>query len=183
VEEEKGDGMMAAVGVAGAGPTLWMAIKARDQTKEAFDSVEKNFNRFKSTVLTTMGRVGGLATSFATLGRVTGLLSSQQAAAVGVFGTAIGVMSAVASTVKALTAIEWGFVTAKTWSVSLMTLGVGVAIAAAAAVAVLAMQTQNAAQAQREYNTELEKGTLTQRRVTAHRRMITRGGFAEATHI
>lgn len=187
----------------GQGPTLYMTISAKDNTKEALDratanvnvyannvdiamervggSVDRvttNFDKLGSVALSTMGRVGSLATSFATLGSVTGLLTNEQSRAIGVFGTAISVMTTVASVVKALTAIEWAHVAALTWKVALMTLGVGVAIAAAAALAVLAMQTQKAADSQKNYNTELEKGNRLQRR-GANQRIVSRSGYVE----
>ena len=169
---------MAAVLGGGQGPTLWMVVSARDNTKEAFDRVSANMDKLANTALSTMSRIGGLSTSFATLGSVTGMLSDEQARAIGVFGTVISVISTVASVTKALTAIEWGLVAAETWKLSLMTLGVGVAIAAAAAIAVLSMQTQKAADSQRNYNVELEKGTRLQRRGSSQK-IIRRGGFEE----
>jgi len=170
---------MLGAGGAGQGPSLWMAIQARDRTGPAFDSVKRKMDKLSSVALSTMGKIGALSMSFATLGRVTGLLNDQQARAIGIFGTVISVMTTVASVVKVLTAIEWAHVAALTWKVALMTLGIGVAIAAAAAIAVLATQTQNATEKQRAYNIELDKGAIAQRRRTANQRLVRRGEFEE----
>lgn len=166
-------------GGGGQGPSLWMAIQARDRTGPAFDSVKKNMDKLSAVALSTMSKIGTLSMSFATLGRITGLLNNQQARALGVFGTLISVMTTVASVVKALTAIDWAHVTVLTWKVALMTIGIGVAIAAAAAIAVLSTQTQNATESQRAYNIELERGTAAQRRRTANQRLVRRGEFEE----
>jgi len=162
------------------GPTLWMAIKARDQTGDTFKRVENKIGRIANMAVQSMNRIGSLAMSFATLGRVTGMLTDEQARMIGVFGTVIRIFTTgyyVAKTVA--TAVTWAHNTALTWEVALMTLGVGVAIAAAAAIAVLAMQTREAAGAQRSYNTELEKGTRLQQRRTANRNLVRRGEFEE----
>jgi len=189
--------------VGGGGPTLYMTVAAKDKTKEVLDRVKSNinvfannvyvsmerasegidkttqtFNRLTITALTTMNRIGSVATSFATLGRITGMLTDEQARAIGVFGVAINIFASVATAVKALTAIEWAHVAALTWKVSLMTLGIGVAIAAAAAIAVLAMQTNKAADAQKNYNVQLEKGTKLQRRETSQK-IVGRSGYVE----
>lgn len=163
----------------GNGPTLWMTVAAKDNTKEAFDRASANMDKLANTALRTTARMGSIATSFATLGRLTGMLSDEQARAIGVFGTAINIMSSVGMAVKALTTIEWGLVAAETWKLSLMTLGIGVAIAAAAAISVLAMQTNKAADAQRSYNSELEKGTNLQRRRGTSQKIVARSGYEE----
>jgi len=166
-------------GLSGA-PTLYMAIRAKDETRGAFQSVSARAQRLGSTAITTARRIGTLAMRFATLGRVTGLLNDEQARAIGIFGTVISTMMMVADVVKILTAIDWAHVTALTWKMSLMTLGVGVAIAAAAAFAVLSMQTRNAADAQREYNQELETGVRAQDRYASRQQsMVRRGQFEE----
>jgi hypothetical protein len=219
---------MAAIG-GNSGPTLYMTVAAKDNTKEALDRASSNINIYANNVsvamqranvaigntseklngistasgnvsenvsrdvdkaskeleklgttsLTTMNRVGSLAMRLGTLGAVTGLLSNEQAKAIGVFGTAMSTMATMASVVKALTAIEWAHVAALTWKVSLMTLGIGVAIAAAAAMAVLAMQTQKAADSQKSYNTELEKGSNLQSRRTSNQKIVSRSGYTE----
>ncbi len=161
------------------GPTLYMSIYARDRTQEAFTKVNNSMNKLTTTAISTMRRVGGLAVSFATLGRVTGLLNDEQAKAVGVFGLVISVIANVAAVTKALTGITWAQVAAETWKLSLMTLGVGVAIAAAAAIAVLSMQTQKAADSQKAYNSELEKGLTIEQRRTASQSMVRRGNYTE----
>ena len=163
----------------GSGVTLWMTVSAKDNTKEAFDRASANMDKLANVALRTTSRIGSVATSFATLGRITGMLNDEQARAIGVFGVAINIMSSVGMAVKALTTIEWGFVAAKTWSVSSTTLGIGVAIAAAAAISVLAMQTNKAAEAQGNYNQELEKGTSLQRRRGTDQRIVSRSGYTE----
>jgi len=172
---------MAAMAPGGmGGPTLWMAIKARDQTGEAFDRVHNKIGRLSNMAVSSMNKIGSLAMSFATLGRVTGMLTNEQAKMVGVFGTVIRIFTTgyyVAKTIA--TAVTWAHNTALTWEVALMTLGVGVAIAAAAAIAVLATQTRNAADAQRSYNLELERGAQAERRRTANRNLVRRGEFEE----
>ena len=170
---------MAAIGMGGGtGPTLWMTVAAKDNTKEAFDRASANMDKLANTALQLTSRVGSISTSFATLGRLTGMLNDEQARAIGVFGTTINVLASVGMAVKALTAIDWAHNVALTWKVALLTLGVGVAIAAASAFAVLAMQTQKAADSQRNYNTELEKGTRLQRRGTSQK-IVSRSGFTE----
>ena len=162
----------------GTGPTLWMTVAAKDNTKEAFDRVSANMDRLANTALRTTSRIGSVATSFATLGSVTGMLTDEQARGIGVFGTAMQVMGTVGTVVKTLTTIEWGLVAAETWKVSMMTMGIGVAVAAAAAMAVMAMQTNKAAESQKNYNTELEKGTRLQRRGTSQK-IVSRSGYTE----
>lgn len=164
---------------AGQGQTLWMAINARDRTGAAFESVKSKMDKLSSVAITTMGKIGSLSMSFATLGRVTGLLNNEQAKAIGVFGTVMSVMATLATVIQTLTSIKWGQVAAETWYLSLATIGVGVAIAAAAAMAILAMQTQNATESQRAYNTELERGIDAQRRRTANQRLVRRGELEE----
>jgi hypothetical protein len=95
---------------------------------------------------------------------------------IGVFGTVIRIFTTgyyVAKTIA--TAVTWAHNAALTWEVALLTLGVGVAIAAAAAIAVLAIQTQHAADAQKNYNVELEKGIATEKRRSANRSLVRRG--------
>ena len=172
---------MAMLGAGGGqGPSLYMAIQARDRTGPAFNSVKKKMDNLSAVALTTMSKIGALSMSVATLGRVTGMLSNEQARVIGIFGTVISVMTTMASVVKMLTAIDWAHVTALVWKHSLLTLGIGVAIAAAAAMAVLAMQTRNAADSQSAYNTELERGLNAERRRTANRKFIRRGMYEEA---
>jgi len=171
---------MAAVGMAGAGPTLWMSVRARDRTADTFERVQSKISKLGSMAIQSMNKIGSLAMSFATLGRVTGMLTDEQARMIGVFGTVIRIFTTgyyVAKTIA--TAVTWAHNAALTWEVALMTLGVGVAIAAAAAVAVLAMQTRDAADAQRSYNTEMEKGTQLERRRTANKNLVRRGEFEE----
>ena len=163
-------------GGGGEGATLWMAIRARDRTGETFDRVHSKLNQLQNMTVRTMNRVGSLAMSFATLGRVTGILNEEQAKTIGIFGTIIHIFSTgyyVAKTIA--TAVTWAHNTALTWEVSLMTLGVGTAIAAAAAIAILAVQTSKAADAQKEYNTQLEEGINAEQRRTADQRLIRRG--------
>jgi len=160
----------------GGGPTLWMSVAARDRTGRTFERVENKISKLGSMALSTMNKIGSLAMSFAILGRVTGMLTDQQARMIGVFGMVIRIFTTgyyVAKTIA--TAVTWAHNAALTWEVALLTLGVGVAIAAAAAIAILAMQTQNAADAQRNYNTELIKGTQAQQRRTANRSLVRRG--------
>lgn len=166
-------------GAGGGGPSLYMSIYAKDRTGEAFERVTSKMNKLSSVAISTMHRVGSLSMSFATLGRVTGMLNDEQARAIGVFGLVINVIATVATVTKALTSITWAQVAAETWKVSLMTLGVGVAIAAAAAVAVLSMQTQKAADSQKSYNTELEKGINIQKRRAASQNLVRRGQYEE----
>lgn len=164
----------------GGGPTLWMTMAAKDRTGETFQRVENKIGRLQTMAAQAMGRIGSLAMSFATLGRVTGLLSDEQARMIGVFGTVIRIFTTgyyVAKTIA--TAVTWAHNAALTWEVALLTLGVGVAIAAAAAIAVLAMQTRDAASAQREYNIELERGTQAEQRRTASRSLVRRGEYEE----
>jgi len=163
----------------GGAPVLYMAIRAKDETRGAFQSVSARAQKLGTTAITTARRIGTLAMRFATLGRVTGLLNDEQARAIGIFGTVISTMMMVADIVKILTAIDWAHVTALTWKVSLMTLGIGVAVAAAAAFAVLSMQTKNAASAQREYNEELEVGVRAQDRYASRQQSMVRRGMHE----
>jgi len=174
---------MAAVGMAGAGPTLWVSVRARDRTKEVFDKVSRNIDRMSMTALQAVGRIGSLTMSFATLYRMTGSLNDEQAKVIGIFGMMMGIIPSIVSITNLLTKSTGSYVTILTWKVSLETLGIGVAIAAASAMAILAMQTTKATDAQKDYNKELERGTITQRRVTAHKRTVFRGGYAEATHV
>lgn len=172
--------MMAALGgVGGGGATMWVAIRARDQTGEAFNKVDSSMRKLQSTAISTMNRVGSLAMSFATLGRITGILNDEQARMIGVVGTVIHIFGILGSVVKALTAIDWAHVAALTWKVALMTLGVGVAIAAASAMAILALQTNKATESQKSYNDELQKGITVQRRREASQRLVNRGEFTE----
>ena len=167
-------------GGGGGGPTLWMSIAARDRTGPAFESVKNKMSKVSTMAVTSMGKIASLSMSFATLGRVTNMLSNEQAKMIGVFGTVIRIFTTgyyVAKTIA--TAVTWAHNTALTWEVALLTLGVGVAIAAAAAIAILAVQTGNAAEAQRTYNVELERGTNIQRRRTANQRLIRRGEYEE----
>jgi len=167
-------------GGAGAGPSLYMSIVARDRTGDAFKRVENKMDKLAGMSIKTMSKIGSLSMSFATLGRVTGILNEQQARAIGIFGTVIRIFTTgyyVAKTIA--TAVTCAHNAALTWEVALMTLGVGVAIAAAAAIAILAMQTNNAADAQKNYNVELERGTNLQRRRTANQRLIRRGEYEE----
>lgn len=166
-------------GQAGGGPTLWMSIDARDKTQKAFNSAKSGMEKLSTVALSTMRNVGSLSMQFATLGRVTGMLSDEQAKLIGVFGMVMSVVATVATVVKALTAIEWAHVAAITWKVALMTLGIGVAIAAAVAIAMLAMQTDKATEAQKGYNTELERGVTAERRRTANKQWVRRGGVDE----
>jgi len=171
---------MAMLGGGGGGPALWMSIYARDRTGPAFDSVKDKMSRVSSMAVTAMGKIGSLSMSFATLGRVTGLLNEEQARMIGIFGTVIRIFTTgyyVAKTIA--TAVTWAHNAALTWEVALLTLGVGVAIAAAAAIAILATQTKSAAEAQHQYNNELERGTDIQRRRTANQRLVRRGEFEE----
>jgi len=172
---------LAVAGIGGeSGPTLWMSIAAKDRTAEAFDSVNRRVGNIGTTMARCMTRVGSLAMSFATLGRVTGILNEQQARAIGIFGTIIHVLSTgyyVAKTIA--TAVTWAHNTALTWEVALLTLGVGVAIAAAAAIAILASQTQAAAESQKEYNAELDKGIGLEKRRQADKSIVRRGGYEE----
>jgi len=170
---------MSIAGTAGGGPTLWMTIAARDRTSAGFNSAKSNMNKLAGAAVSTMSKIGTLTTSFATLGRVTGMLNDQQARAIGVFGTVMSVFATLGSVIRTLTAIDWAHNVALTWKLSLMTVGIGVAIAAAAAMAVLAMQTEQATVAQRDYNTEVEKGTNAQRRRTANQSIVRRGGYEE----
>jgi len=167
-------------GGGGGGPTLWMAIAARDRTGDTFDRVSNKVNKLQTMSVRAMGKIGSLAMSFATLGRVTGLLNEEQARTIGLMGTVIRIFTTgyyVAKTIA--TAVTWAHNAALTWEVALMTLGIGVAIAAAAAIAVLAMQTQKAADAQGSYNAELEKGTKMEQRRAANQRLVRRGEFEE----
>jgi len=171
--------MAAVLGMGGGqGPTLYMTVAARDNTKETFDRVSSNMDKLTNTAMRLTSRMGSISTSFATLGRLTGMLNDEQARAIGIFGTAINIMASLGMAIKALTAIDWALVAAETWKLSLMTLGIGVAVAAAAAIAVLAMQTQKAADSQKNYNTELEKGTRLQRRGT-NQKIVSRSGYTE----
>lgn len=169
---------MAAIGVegGGGGPTLWMVIRARDQTGTTFERVNTNIDRLGTTMARALGRAGSLAMGFATLGRVTGMLNDEQARMIGIVGTVIHLFSTGYYVAKAAaTAITWAHNAALTWEVALLTLGVGVAIAAAAAISVLAMQTNKAAESQKNYNTELEKSTTLEQRRTANRQLVRRG--------
>jgi len=172
---------MAAVAPGGmGGPTLWMAIKARDRTGDTFERVQNKISKLGNMAIQGMNKIGSLAMSFATLGRVTGILSNEQAKMIGIFGTVIRIFTTgyyVAKTIA--TAVTWAHNTALTWEVALMTLGVGVAIAAAAAIAVLATQTRDAADAQRSYNEELHRGVQMEKRRTATRNLVRRGEFEE----
>jgi len=171
---------MAMMGAGGQGPSLWMSIYARDRTGTAFESVTNKMDRLTSMSITAMGKIGTLSMSFATLGRVTGILNAEQARMIGIFGTVIRVFTTTYYVAKTIaTAVTWAHNAALTWEVALLTLGVGVAIAAAAAIAILAMQTNKAAESQRSYNTELERGTNLQRRRTANQRLIRRGEYEE----
>lgn len=169
---------MALVGgvAAGGGPSLYMSVVARDRTANTFESVKGKIDSLANMAVRGMSKIGSLAMSFATLGRVTGLVTNEQARMIGVFGTIIRIFTTgyyVAKTIA--TAVTWAHNAALTWEVALLTLGVGVAIAAAAAIAVLAVQTQQAAEAQRTYNMELEKGIATEKRRTASKSLVRRG--------
>jgi len=167
-------------GVGGAAPVLYMAVRARDETKDTFDRVGKKASKLSATMMTTARRVGALAMRFATLGRITGLLSDEQARFIGIIGTVISVATMMSEVVKVATAVDWAHVTALIWKHSLLTLGIGVAIAAAAALAILATATQSAATAQRNYNRELDAGAMAQDRYASRQSgMVRRGEFEE----
>ena len=171
--------MMGGLGGEGSS-TLWLSIKAKDRTQESFSRVYSSMDRLQMMAVRSMGRIGSLAMSFATLGKVTGLLNDEQAKAIGIFGTIIHIFSTGYYAAKTLaTAVTWAHNHALTWEVSLMTLGVGVAIAAAAAIAILATQTQSAAESQKTYNAELEKGVELEKRRTASQRLVRRGSYEE----
>jgi len=167
-----------------SGPTLWMSIAARDRTAEAFDSVNRRVGNVGMTMARCMTRVGSLAMSFATLGRVTGILNEEQARAIGIFGTIIHIFSTGYYVAKSIaTAVTWAHNVALTWEVALLTLGIGVAIAAAAAIAILAMQTRSAAESQAAYNDELDKGISLEKRRQADKSVVRRGIFEEVVFI
>lgn len=163
-----------------AGQTLYMSIVARDRTGPAFDRVNSSLSKIGDMTARTMSRVGSLSMSFATLGRVTGMMTDEQARAIGIFGTVINIFGTAYYAAKTIaTAVTWAHNAALTWEVALLTLGVGVAIAAASAMAVLALQTNKAAEAQANYNNELEKGTTLQRRRGANQKIVSRAGYTE----
>lgn len=171
---------MAFLGGGEGSATLWLAIRARDRTGETFGRVNNSINAVGTMCARTMGKIGSLAMSFATLGRVTGILNDEQARAIGIFGTVIHIFSTGYYVAKLLaTAVTWAHTHALTWEVAMMTMGVGVAIAAAAAIAILASQTSTAAENQKSYNTELEKGVELEKRRTANQRLVRRGEYEE----
>jgi len=88
------------------GPTLYMIVTARDNTKETFDRVSSNMDKLTNTAMRLTSRMGSISTSFATLGRLTGMLNDEQARAIGIFGTAINIMASLGMAIKALTAID-----------------------------------------------------------------------------
>lgn len=168
--------LVGGLGGGGGGPTLYMNIAARDRTGDTFERVHNKIDKLSSMAVRSMSKIGSLAMSFATLGRVTGMLTDEQARMIGTFGTIIRIFTTgyyVAKTIA--TAVTWAHNAALTWEVALMTLGIGVAIAAAAAIAILAVQTQQAADAQKAYNVELEKGVNAERRRSANRSLVRRG--------
>lgn len=171
--------MPGGMGGGGGGQTMYFVIQARDRTGPAFDRVNSNLSKLADMTARTMSRVGSLTMSFATLGRVTGMMNDEQARAIGIFGTVINIFGTAYYAAKTIaTAVTWAHNAALTWEVALLTLGVGVAIAAASAMAVLAMQTNKAADAQKSYNNELERGTSLQRR-GASQKIISRSGYTE----
>jgi len=161
----------------GGAPVLMMAIRAKDETGGAFKSVRKKTVNLGATVARAAGSVGTLMTQFATLGRITGLLSNQQARLLGLIGTLAHALATTYYVAKSIaTAITWAHNVALTWEVALMTLGVGVAIAAGAAIAILATQTREATDAQVGYNRALDEGLQTQERYASRRKHMVRRG-------
>jgi hypothetical protein len=99
---------MAMLGGGGGGPTLYMSIAARDRTGDTFERVNNKVDKLANMAVRSMSKIGSLAMSFATLGRVTGMLSDEQARMIGVFGTVIRIFTTgyyVAKTIA--TAVTW----------------------------------------------------------------------------